>query len=94
MNYLNRLNLNEIQQELQKLIYLKNLSEYIGRKVMTLEIERSGISINDNALRNIINDKLFFKDSFQELNMKNFQSSVSVPHLNKILLSKSQEDNF
>ena len=51
-------------------IYLKTdllekiLSEYIGRKVMALEIERSGITINDNSLRNIIkNDKLFFKDN-------------------------------
>ena len=61
MNYLNRWNLNEIQlKELQKTDLLERiLSEYIGRKVMTLEIERSGISISDNALRNIIrNDKL------------------------------------
>ena len=31
----------------------KILSEYIGKKVMTLEIEKLGISVSDNSLRNI-----------------------------------------
>ena len=31
---------------------------------MALEIEKLGITVNDNSLRNIIkNDKLFFKDN-------------------------------
>jgi len=66
VNYLNRLNLNEEQiKNLPKTDLMeKILSEYIGRKVMALEIEKSGITVNDNSLRNIIrNDKLFFKDN-------------------------------
>ena len=40
------------------------MGEYIGRKVMALEIEQSGITVNDNSLRNIIkNDKLFSKNN-------------------------------
>ena len=66
VNYLNRLNLNANQiKDLPKNdLVEKILSEYIGRKVMNLEIEKSGITVNDNSLRNIIkNDKLFSKDS-------------------------------
>ena len=65
VNYLNRLNLNEEQiKNLPKTDLMeKILSEYIGRKVMTLEIEKLGININDNSLRSIIkNDKLFFRE--------------------------------
>ena len=65
VNYLNRLNLNENQiKNLPKTnLVEKVLSEYIGRKVMALEIEKSGVIINDNSLRDIIkNDTLFFKD--------------------------------
>ena len=32
----------------------KILSEYIGKRVMALEIKKLGISINDNSLRKII----------------------------------------
>ena len=66
VNYFNRLNLNEEQiKNLPKTNLMeKILSEYIGRKVMALEIEKLGITVNDNSLRNIIrNDKLFFKDN-------------------------------
>ena len=60
MNYLNRLNLNEEQiKSLPKTDLIeKILSEFIGRKVMAIEIEKSGITVNDNSLRDIIkNDK-------------------------------------
>ena len=66
VNYLNRLNLNEEQiKNLPKTDLIEQiLSEYIGRKVMALEIEKLGININDNSLISIIkNDKLFFKDN-------------------------------
>ena len=41
---------------------------------MSIEIEKLGIVVSDNALRDIIkNDKSFLKKiSFQELSMKNF----------------------
>ena len=65
VKYLQRLNLNE--EQIKNLpntnLVEKILSEYIGKKVMSLEIERLGIIVNDVSLRNIIkNDKSFFKD--------------------------------
>ena len=64
VNYINRLNLNEEQvKNLSKTDLVEQiLSDYIGKKVMSLEIEKLGIIVNDNALRDIIkNDKSFFK---------------------------------
>ena len=56
MNYLILLNLdkNEIKRLNNSDLMEKILSDYIGRKVMTFEIEKSGILVNDNSLRNII----------------------------------------
>ena len=75
VDYLRRLNLNEEQiKNLPKTDLIeKILSEYIGKKVMALEISRLGINVNDDALRNIIkNDKMFFKDDkFSRTNTKN-----------------------
>ena len=61
VTYLNRLNLSqdEIKNIKKTDLIDKILSEYIGRKVMALEIEKLGITISDNSLRDIIkNDKL------------------------------------
>ncbi len=66
VNYINRLNLNEEQiKNLSKTDLVEQiLSDYIGKKVMSLEIEKIGIVVSDNTLRNIIkNDKSFFKDN-------------------------------
>ena len=63
LNYLRQINLNEEQiKNLPKTDLVEQiLSQYIGRKVMALEIEKIGVVVNDNALRDIIkNDKLFF----------------------------------
>ncbi len=85
VNYVRRLNLNETQiKNLKKTdLVEKILSEYIGRKVMSLEIDRIGISVNDNSLRNIIkNDKLFFKDNkFSRTKYEKFllESGLSAP---------------
>ena len=65
VNYINRLNLNEKQvKNLSKTDLVEQiLSDYIGKKVMSLEIKNLGIEVSDNALRDIIkNDKTFFKD--------------------------------
>jgi peptidyl-prolyl cis-trans isomerase D len=65
MNYLRQINLNEEQiKNLPKTDLVEQmLSQYIGRKVMAIEIEKIGVFVNDNALRNIIkNDKMFYKD--------------------------------
>ena len=66
VKYINRLNLNEEQvKNLSKTdLGEQILSDYIGKKVMSLEIEKLGVVVSDNALRDIIkNDKKFFKDN-------------------------------
>ena len=63
INYLNKLNLNENERKnLNKSNLLEQiLSEYIGRKIINLEINDLGIEISDNSLKNILlNDKTFF----------------------------------
>ena len=83
--HLNRLNLSKEQiKNLPKTNLIEQiLSEFIGRKVMALEIEKIGIVINDNSLRNIIkNDKLFFKDDkFSRTEYEKFllKSGLSAP---------------
>ena len=65
MNYVNRLNLNDEQiKNLAKTDLIEQiLSDFIGKKVMSLEIEKLGIVVSDNALRDLIkNDKSFFKN--------------------------------
>jgi len=85
VTYINRLNLNEEQiKNLPKTDLMeKILAEYIGRKVMALEIKRLGITVNDDSLRNIIkNDKLFFQDNkFSRTEYEKFliKSGVSAP---------------
>ena len=85
VTYLNRLNLNKDQiKNLRSTDLVEQiLSEYIGRRVMALEIEQLGITLNDNSLRNIIkNDKLFFKDNkFSRTEYEKFllKSGVTAP---------------
>mgnify|MGYP001498017705 FL=1 len=85
INYLNRLNLNKDQiKNLPKTNLVEQiLSEYIGRKVMSLEIEKQGITITDSSLRKIIKtDKLFFKnDKFSRIEYEKFllKSGITAP---------------
>jgi peptidyl-prolyl cis-trans isomerase D len=85
VNYLNRLNLKKEQiKNLPKTDLIEQiLSEYIGRKIMALEIQKLNITINDNSLRNIIkSDKLFFKnEKFSRTEYEKFllKSGVSAP---------------
>ena len=85
VNYLNRLNLDSNQiKNLPKTDLMEQiLSEYIGREIMSLEIKKLGILINDNSLRNIIkNDKLFFKDKkFSRTEYEKFliKSGITAP---------------
>ena len=100
VNYLNRLNLNKEQIEnLPKTdLVEKVLSEYIGRKVMSLEIDKSGIVINDNSLRNIIkNDKSFFKDDkFSRTQYEKFllKSSVTAPAFEQNIVEQKSKRQF
>jgi peptidyl-prolyl cis-trans isomerase D len=65
VEYLNRLNLNEQQRSnLVKTDLLNRiLSDYIGKKIIALEIIDQGINLNDKALKEIIiNDNTFKKN--------------------------------
>ena len=98
VNYLNRLNLNKDQIESLPKTNLveKVLSEYIGKKVMSLEIEKSGIVVNDNSLRNIIkSDSLFFKENkFSRTEYEKFliKSNISAPSFEQNIIQ--QESSY
>ena len=100
MSYLNRLNLNEEQiKNLQKTDLIeKILSEFIGRKVMALEIEKSGITVNDNSLRDIIkNDKSFFKDNkFSRTEYEKFllTSNITAPTFEQNIVEQESRRQF
>ena len=100
VEYLRRLNLNEDQIEnLPKTDLIeKILSEYIGKRVMVLEIEKLGITVNDNSLRNIIkNDTLFFKDNkFSRTEYEKFliKSGVTAPLFEKNIAEQEKKRQF
>ena len=100
MSYLNRLNLNEEQiKNLPKTDLIeKILSEFIGRKVMALEIEKSGITVNDNSLRDIIkNDKSFFKDNkFSRTEYEKFllTSNITAPTFEQNIVEQESRRQF
>ncbi len=100
MDYLNRLKLNkeEISSLKESDLIEKILSEYIGRKVMALEIEQSGIMVSDNSLRDIIkNDKIFFKnDKFSRTEYEKFllKSNVTAPDFEKNIVEQESRRQF
>ena len=100
VNYIQRLNLNEDQlKNLSKTDLIeKILSEYIGKKVMTLEIEKLGITINDNALRKIIkNDQQFFKDGkFSRTEYEKFlvTAGVNAPQFEENIVEQEKRRQF
>ena len=100
VEYLRRLNLNEAQiKNLPKTDLIeKILSEYIGKRVMVLEIKELGITVNDNSLRNLIkNDTLFFKDNkFSRTEYEKFliKSGVSAPSFEKNIAEQEKRRQF
>jgi peptidyl-prolyl cis-trans isomerase D len=100
MNYLRQINLNEEQiKSLPKTDLVEQiLSQYIGRKVMALEIEKIGVFINDNALRNIIkNDKLFYKDNkFSRTEYEKFliKSGITAPQFEANIAEQEKRRQF
>ena len=100
MNYLNRLNLNEEQiKSLPRTDLIeKTLAQFIGRKVMALEIEKSGITVNDNSLRDIIkNDKSFFKDNkFSRTEYEKFllTSNITAPTFEQNIVEQESRRQF
>jgi len=85
VNYLNILNLSE--QERKNLpktdLAEKILSDYIGKKVLLLELDDLNVALDDVSLKEIIiNDKTFFKnDKFSRTEYEKFliSNSLSAP---------------
>ena len=100
VEYLRRLNLNEDQiKNLPKTDLIeKILSEYIGKKVMILEIEKLGISVTDSSLRSIIkNDELFTKDKkFSRTEYEKFliKSGVTAPQFEANIVEQEKRRQF
>ena len=100
IRYINRLNLNKQQIKSLAETNLLNeiLSEYIGRKVMELEIKKIGIIVTDNSLRDIIkNDKLFFKeDKFSRTEYEKFllTSGITAPSFEDNIVKQESRRQF
>ena len=100
VDYLRRLNLSEEQiKNLPKTDLIeKILSQYIGKRVMELEIEKLEITVNDNALRNIIkNDELFSKnDKFSRTEYEKFliKSGVTAPQFEANIVEQEKRRQF
>jgi len=100
VNYLRQINLSEEQiKSLPKTDLVEQiLSQYIGRKVMALEIEKIGVVVNDNALRSIIkNDKLFFKDNkFSRTEYEKFllKSGITAPQFEANIIEQEKRRQF
>ncbi|MDC0943112.1 SurA N-terminal domain-containing protein [Pelagibacteraceae bacterium] len=100
MDYLRQINLSEEQiKSLPKSNLVEQiLSQYIGRKVMALEIEKNNVMVNDNALKIIIkNDKLFFKDNkFSRTEYEKFliKSGISAPQFEANIVEQEKRRQF
>ena len=85
VNYLGQLNLTEKQRkELNKTDLLdKILSEYIGKKIILMEIAKRGVKLSNASLKNIItSDEMFQNDNkFSRTEYEKFllESRVSAP---------------
>ena len=100
VDYLRRLNLTEEQiKNLSKTdLVEKILSDYIGKKVMSSEIEKLGIMVNDNSLRTIIkNDKLFSKNGkFSRTEYEKFlvKSGITAPQFESNIAEQEKKAIF
>ncbi len=85
VNYLNILNISDQERkDISKTDLIeKILSDYIGKKVLILELDDLNVTIEDASLREIIiNDKTFFKDDkFSRTEYEKFlvSNSLSAP---------------
>ncbi len=100
INYINQLNLNKEQKEnFSKTDLIEQiLSDFVGKKVMSMEIEKMGIVISDKALRNIIkNDKLFFKnEKFSRTEYEKFliKSGITAPQFEANIVEQEKRRQF
>ena len=100
VNYINRLNLTDDQRKnmLKTDLIEQILSDYIGKKVMSLEIEKLGIVVSDGALRDIIkNDKSFYKnDKFSRTEYEKFliKSGITAPQFEANIVEQEKRRQF
>jgi len=100
VEYLNRLSLSDEERKNIKKSGLieKILSDYIGRKIVDLEIKDFGIFLSDSSLKNmIINDKTFFKnEKFSRTEYEKFliKSGVSAPVFEKNISEQEKRRQF
>ena len=97
VDYLNRLNLDKKQRmDLSKGdLFEKILSDYIGKKIIALEIENFGIKLTDKSLKNIItNDSNFMEDNkFSRTKYEKFllESNISAPLFEQNILEQEKK---
>ena len=101
VEYVNRLNLNEQQRSnLSKTDLLDRiLRDYIGKKIISLEVIDQGISLNNKSLRELlVNDETFKKDNkFPEEDVtKTYESNKSLflQDFKKIIYVELLPDNL
>jgi peptidyl-prolyl cis-trans isomerase D len=100
VSHIRQLNLNDEQiKSLPNTDLIEQiLSQYIGRKVMVLEIEKIGATVSDDALRNIIkNDKMFYKnDKFSRIEYEKFliKSSITAPQFEANIVEQEKRRQF
>jgi peptidyl-prolyl cis-trans isomerase D len=97
VEYVNRLGLTEQQRNsLTKTNLLERiLSDYIGKKIIALEIADQGINLNSQSLKNIIvNDETFKKDNqFSRTEYEKFllESSISAAMFEKNIAEQEKK---
>ena len=85
VQYVNRLNLDEQQRKnIAKSDLLDQiLTEYVGKKIIALEIIKQGVSLNDQSLMEIITTEETFKENnkFSRIKYEKFllESGISAP---------------
>ena len=96
-NYLSRLNLSDSERKnINKTKLLDQiLKEYIGRKVIELEIKDMGINISDASLKRIIvNDENFYKNGkFSRIEYEKFllKNSLSAPSFENNIIEQEKK---
>ena len=97
INYLNKLNISEEERKNASKSDLveKILSDYIGRKIISLEVKDLGVKVTDKSLKKIIiNDQTFFKDgNFSRTAYEKFllESSITAPAFEENIIRQEKK---
>ena len=97
VDHVYRLNLskNDIKNINKSNLIEQMLSEYIGREIISLEVEELGIDVSDKSLKKILtNDKYFYKDNkFSRTKYEEFllKSGITAPSFEKNLVEQEKK---